>query len=41
MRGTPPSNLYNTGTRRAGFWRMEMDSGKKAIMKNTVQVNLQ
>jgi len=27
------SNLYNAGTRRAGFWRIKMDSGKKAIMR--------
>ena len=30
---TPSSNLYNSGTRRAGFGRIEMDSGKKAIMR--------
>jgi len=26
----PSSNLYNAGTRRAGFRRIEKDSGKKA-----------
>jgi len=29
----PSSNLHNAGTRRASFWKMEMDSGKKAIMR--------
>ena len=33
MNGTASSDLYNAGTRRIGFWRIEMNSGKKAIIR--------
>jgi hypothetical protein len=29
----PSSNLYNAGIMRAGFWRIEMGSRKKATMR--------
>jgi hypothetical protein len=31
--GTALSNLCSVWTSRAGFWRIEMDSRKKAIMR--------